>query len=145
LLSSGWRVLAIDQEQTALDLLLARVPVTDRDRLLVRATRFDSLEVPPADFVYAGLSLFFCPPTEFHQLWSRVSSSLRRGGRLAAHFLGERDSWATNPDMTSHDADSVRELFTSFTVEYFGETENDDPAASGPKHWHLFEIIARKL
>ena len=145
LLESGWRVLAVDQAQEAIDLLLARVPDAARERLSVQAKAFHSIELPPADFVYAGLSLFFCAPSDFSRLWASVSSAVRTGGVVAAHFLGERDSWAIEPDITSHRAETVRQCFRGFAVEHFAEFENDRPAFSGPKHWHLFEVAGRKL
>jgi SAM-dependent methyltransferase len=144
MLASGWRVLAVDQEQTALELLFTRAPESDRSRLSVQAMSFQSLELPTSDFLYAGFSIFFCPPDDFPQLWRKVAAAIRPGGRVAAHFLGKRDSWATNADMTSHDPESVRQLFGGFTIEGFVEVEHDRPAVSGPKHWHLFEVVACK-
>ena len=46
--------------------------------------------------------------------------------------------------MTSHTADVVKELLAGLTVDYFSELEHDSHAVSGPKHWHLFKVIARK-
>ena len=34
-------------------------------------------------------------------------------------------------------------LFEGWAVERFEEEENDGDACSGPKHWHLFHVVAR--
>ncbi len=144
LLDAGWRVLAIDQEDAALALLASRVPPDAANRLQVQAARFETVTFPPGDLVYAGLSLFFCPPSVFPAVWSRIRSSLQPGGRFAGHFLGVRDSWALDPTVTSHTADEVKEMLTGLTVESFAELEHDSRSVSGPKHWHLFKVIARR-
>ncbi len=144
LLASGWRVLAIDQEEEALALLTARVPPRGADHLKTEAAKFESVAFPPADLIYAGLSLFFSPPAAFPNVWSRIRSALRPGGRFAGHFLGVRDSWSHDPAMTSHTADEVNEMLAGLAIDYFAELEHDSRAVSGPKHWHLFKVIARK-
>jgi len=144
LLAEGFDVCAIDQEQGAIDLVLAHWEGAPPERLTTRVEVFRSLEMPPCDLVYAGLSVFFCEPEFFPALWSSVVSALRPAGWLAAHFLGRRDTWAADASMTSHDEAEIRVLFEGFSIEHFAELEHDRPAVSGPKHWHLFEVIARK-
>ena len=144
LLDAGWRVLAIDQEDAALALLASHVPPDAANRLQVQAARFETVAFPPADLVYAGLSLFFCPPSAFLAVWSRIRSSLRSGGRFAGHFLGVRDSWALDPTVSSHTTDEVKEMLAGLTVDSFVELEHDSHAVNGPKHWHLFKVIAQK-
>lgn len=144
LLAGGWQVLAIDQEEEALALLTARLPPGVGDRLQTAAAKFESVAFPPADLVYAGLSLFFAPPAVFPAVWSRICSALRPGGRFAGHFLGVRDSWSQDPAMTSHTANQVNAMLAGLTIDYFAELEHDSRAVSGPKHWHLFKVIARK-
>ena len=36
-------------------------------------------------------------------------------------------------------------LATSFEIEALVEIDKEGDAFSGPKHWHIFDIIARKL
>jgi hypothetical protein len=66
------------------------------------------------------------------------------GGLFAGHFLGERDSWAGNPEITSQSAAQAKQLLAGLSIESFEEIEHDGRAVSGPKHWHLFEVIARR-
>ena len=40
--------------------------------------------------------------------------------------------------------DDSRALFDGFQIERFEEEEKDGEACSGPKHWHLFHVLARR-
>lgn len=145
LIESGWRVLALDQEAAAIERVGARVPLEQQARLTTSVCSFEEVSLPPAAFIYAGYSLPFCAPAQFAQLWTTIVASLLPAGRFAGHFFGVRDSWASHQTMTFHTAAAVQGLFQdSFTVEFFQEVEEDGKAFSGPKHWHLFEVIARK-
>jgi tellurite methyltransferase len=145
LLQSGWRVLALDQEATAIESVRARVASEQQARLATTICSFEELSLPPAAFIYAGFSLPFCAPAHFAHLWTTIVGSLLPAGRFAGHFFGVRDSWASHRTMTFHTAEEVQGLFAdSFTLEFFQEVEEDGKAFSGPKHWHLFEVIARK-
>jgi hypothetical protein len=99
---------------------------------------------PASNFVYAGFSLFFVPPARYAEAWARVVAAVAPEGRFAGHFLGLRDTWAELPEISSHTEDAVRELFRGWQVEHFHEVDEDGKAMSGPKHWHLYEVIAAK-
>lgn len=71
LLSQGWKVLAIDKETAAIEQLVSRVTPEYRERLLTEVVSFEHVELPAADFVWAGLSLPFCPPDVFPTLWKK--------------------------------------------------------------------------
>lgn len=144
LLEAGWTVLALDQEPSALDHVRARAAGGLSDRLETQLAAFGTVALPPADFIWAGLSLFFCRPAAFDANWTALRAALRPGGVFAGHLLGERDSWAAHPDDTAHSSEQVRHLLEGLSVESFVEVEHDGRAVSGPKHWHLFEVIARR-
>lgn len=143
LLARGWRVHAVDQTPEGIDRLRSRIAPEHEERLTPVVSAFDAFVFPPSDFVYAGYSLFFCPPATFPAVWARLRASLRPGGRVAAHFLGERDTWAADPALTFHTRAALSELLSGLDVEAWDEEENDRPAVSGPKHWHVHEIVAR--
>lgn len=144
LLARGWRVLAVDREPAAIERVLAAVRDEHRPRLQTQVAAFQDAVLPPADFVYAGLSLPFCPPTHFPAVWAGIVTALLPGGRFAGHLFGERDSWRTNLDMTFHTEAELRQRLAGFTIESLTETENDRPTALGePKHWHVYEVVAR--
>ena len=45
--------------------------------------------------------------------------------------------------MTWFDRAGVDRLLAPLTVERFMEEEEDGSACSGPKHWHVFHVVAR--
>jgi len=145
LLRRGWRVLAVDQQAEAIELTRAHVPAEYQDRLETRVAAFDALDFPPADFIWAGLSLPFCPPELFPSVWSRLVSALPIGGRFAGDFFGERHVWATRPGMTSHTVEAVRALCRPLHLEYFVEEEGERwTTREGLQHWHAISVVVRK-
>lgn len=146
LLKQGWRVVAVDSEPEAGRRLEASVPADLRERLEIRTAAFQELQaLPPADMVHSALSLPFCPPETFGRVWDLVIGSLRPGGLVAVDLFGDRDSWAgEDNDMTFHTRDDVDSLLSSLDVIEVIEEENDGPAFSGPKHWHVFHIFAQR-
>jgi tellurite methyltransferase len=87
----------------------------------------------------------FLTPDVFDDVWSRIVSSLRVGSRFAGHFFGERDTWATHADRSHHTREQVESLLSTFDIEHLDEREYDGKTAVGvPKHWHIFEVAARK-
>ncbi len=144
LLDRGWRVLAVDGEPEAIALLCERVPAADRGRLAARLASFADLALPPADLIFAGFSLPFCPPEAFATLWPRLVAALRPAGVLAVHLFGDRDGWAGHAGMTFQRAEALPALLAGLTVVHQREIEHDGPSGAGPKHWHTFEIIAQR-
>jgi tellurite methyltransferase len=144
LLAHGWTVIAVDGAPEAIARLRASVPPEDAARLTTVVAPFHEVELPDADFVYAGLSLPFCAPHEFADVWRAVTDALQVGGAFAGHFFGPHDSWASTPDMTFQIRDELDGLFTGFDVRQLGEQDEDGPAVSGSKHWHVFHVIATK-
>src|SRR3954454_16666445 len=141
LLDSGWAVLAIDAEPSAIDRL--RVRAGPRQALKVQLSPMEDVVLPPADLVWASYSLFFCDPARFPDLWSRIRAAVRPGGRFAGELLGNRDTWASMEGHTAFARNDAEALFDRWTVERFEEEENDGEACAGPKQWHLFHVIAR--
>jgi SAM-dependent methyltransferase len=145
LLRRGWTVLAVDQSPEGIARLREAVSSADRERLSARIAPFSEVELPTADLVYAGLSLPFCDPVEFDEVWRRITSAVRPGGFFVGHLFGPHDSWAGTPDMTFHTRAEVEILLTEFEIKGLREQDDDGEAVSGPKHWHVFHVIARKL
>ena len=144
LLARGWNVLAVDGEPAAIHRLLKKLPENGHPHLQTQIMKFQELSLPPADLIHASFSLPFCPPEYFDAFWNKIVSAIKPGGRFAGQFFGVNDSWSTKPDMTFRTAGQLRAMLERFEVESFVELEEDGQAASGPKHWHLFTVIARK-
>jgi len=145
LLHHGWQVLALDQHADAIARVEARVPADQRHRLTTRCALMEEAVFPQVDLIYAGLSLPFCTPANFPPVWQQIVTALPVGGRFAGHLFGDRDGWA-GPDLTFQTVAEARALFAGFAMEYFEEIEEDAPTAlQGMKHWHIFEVVARKV
>jgi SAM-dependent methyltransferase len=144
LLARGWTVIAADAAAEAVTRLLAAVTPETATRLTTHVAPFHELELPDGDFVYAGLSLPFCAPHEFDETWPRIERALRPEGVFAGHFFGPHDSWASTPGMTFHTRQDLDGLLARFNVRVLREEDEDGQAVSGPKHWHVFHVIASK-
>lgn len=146
LLRRGWQVVAVDQESAALELLEETVAAEDRARLTPYQATFDALKLPTADFVWAGLSLPFCEPRSFTQLWQVIARSLRIGGRFAGDLFGVQHAWRERDEMTFVTREQIEALLAAFDVERLDERAEERPTAfQGMQHWHSFDIIARKV
>lgn len=144
LLENDWQVLAIDGEAKAIDRLQAKVPEELKSNLQTQIAQFEKATLPSADLIHASLTLPFCHPTDFGELWQKIVVSLGVNGRFAGHFFGVNDDWADNSHMTFHTRAEVKTLLAPFEIEHFHE-KDETGMANGPKHWHIFTVIARKL
>jgi trans-aconitate methyltransferase len=144
LLERGWKVHAIDGEPAAISWLATKVPPEHQGHLQTQVAQFENVELVPTDLLFAGHSLPFCRPDHFAGLWNKIVDAIKTDGRFAGSFFGVRDSWASNPTMTFHTEEQVHAMLTSFEIESFHEQDEDGQAASGPKHWHVFSVVARK-
>ncbi len=144
LLARGWRVLAVDKQVEAISLLCAKVLPEHLDRLETRMVGVEDLTLPPCDLVYAGYSLPFTAPEHFAAVWAGLVRALRPGGRFAGQLFGDRDTWTSDPGMTFQSRPRALALLAPLTVEAFREREEDGSAFTGPKHWHIFDVIARR-
>jgi tellurite methyltransferase len=145
LLAHGWRVHAIDAEQDAFARIERSVPATQRERLTCALGRFEAVDLPKADLANASFSLPFCEPGAFPGLWRSLASTLQPGGLFAGHLFGEHDTWSARAEMTILSRPEVERLLDGWDVIDLRETEWDGATALGePKHWHLFEIVARR-
>ena len=111
LLERGWDVLSIDAQDDAIRRLRARLTDDVAARSTTVVSPMQVVDLPRADLVFASFSLPFCPPEAFPDLWARIRASLHPGGRFAGELFGDRDTWASDPEMTFHDVDAARALF----------------------------------
>jgi len=143
LLRRGWKVVAVDSEEEAIRRL--RTATGDAERLETQVASYENAMLPSCDLVNASWSLPFCPPEVFDIVWERIVASVRPGGRFSGQLFGERDEWATEEDMTFQTREEAEALLAGFELERFDELEEDGKTALGnPKHWHVFNIVARK-
>jgi len=146
LLRRGWKVLAIDNQPTAMRWIRANVRTKYRSQLRTRVASFEKTSLPKCDLVNASRSLPFCRPEHFGFLWHKIVASIRPTGRFSGHFFGINDEWSSLSDMTFHSRRQVKFLLRHFKIESFHEKEWEGKTSSGrKKHWHVFSVVARKL
>jgi tellurite methyltransferase len=146
LLAQGWGVTALDRDPQALSTLALECPDEDRPRLqLLQRSCEDAGPLPAANLINASFALPFCPPAAFPALWQRIAGALCADGLFVGHFFADRDAWAGERPLTVHDRTALLRLFDSWETVHFEEHEWDGKTAVGQrKHWHLFEVIARR-
>lgn len=140
----GWRVLAIDADLGVEDRVLAGLPPADASRVRVRSAPFETLgDLPAADLVYAGFALPFCEADRFPYVWADIRDALRLGGLFAGEFFGPHDAWFGRSGMNFHDRAGVTAMLTGMEILQLAEDDRRGMSFEGPKHWHVFHVIAR--
>ncbi|MDJ0323715.1 methyltransferase domain-containing protein [Cryobacterium sp. PH31-AA6] len=144
LLSLGWRVHSYDADPVARERLTTGLDPGALSRLSFSSAQFEELTgLPEADFVYAGFSLPFCAPSAFPGLWDAIRSAVKPGGLFAGELFGPHDSWGSRTDMNFHDREQVAGLLAGLGVLSLVEEDREGQSAFGPRHWHVFHVIAR--
>jgi tellurite methyltransferase len=142
LLDAGWTVTAVDS--SAAGLALVREGAGDRPGLSLVGGSMADVPIPPADLVHASFALPFCPPEHFAVMWEHIRAALRPGGLLAVNFFGPHDTWAGEEGMSFHSETEVREMLDGLEVLELTERDEDGMSGAGPKHWHVFDVLARR-
>ena len=143
MLRAGWNVHAVDSLPDTKERLQGIAPEDGRLSIEVRA--FQDLRVlPPAELIFAGYSLPFIHPDTFGGFWAVVLDALRRQGVVAVNLFGDRDSWADIPEWNFHTEAAARQLFAGLEILKFEVYDADGQSFRGPKHWHIYDIIARR-
>ena len=141
LASEGFRVHTYDVDPGVEDAMLA---LAESHPIRHRTVRLEELTVlPSADLILSCATLSFVPRADFAGLWQLLRNSLRPGGVLAVDLFGQRDDWAGTdgfyPSRTELDG-----LLEGLDVLALDEREHDGRSFAGPKHWHTFQVIARR-
>ena len=99
--------------------------------------------LPAADLILSCATLPFLRREAFGPLWRLVREALRPGGVLAADLFGDRDDWA-GTEGTFLSRGEVEDLLDGLEVLELAEEERDGRSFAGPKHWHTFQVLARR-
>lgn len=144
LLRRGWRVLAIDWDPTAGDLLAQRLPPELAERVTVLTRDFADIEtLSRVDLVHACMALPFAGP-QFTRLWQAVMAALSPGGWIGCELFGDRDTQAGVPSVAIHTDAEVAALLAELNVIELDTRERDGTSFSGPQHWHVHSVIGQK-
>lgn len=144
LLRAGWKVYAVDAAPQAREVLLPRVPHELAMRLDTCIAPAQTVELPPFDLLYSGYALSFLETGDFRRFWTNVRAALRPGGFIVVNVFGVRDTWADDAFMTFVDRDTVDRMVAGLDILAIDEEDADGSSFSGEKHWHVFDIVARR-
>ena len=145
LIKNGWNVLGIDRENVE-ERIRKRLDENEQLKFKFELQNFEELKRYKTDLVIANFSLSFCNNKKFGSTWNTIQESISAGGYFVGNFLGDKDSWTkTKSEMTFFSREDVDMLFNKFYIIDFNEIEVDKKTALGnEKHWHFFNIIAKK-
>lgn len=97
------------------------------------------------DLINAQFVLLFVDRQKIIRVINDIKKSLKQDGVFVGQLFGPNDSWANNPDISTLTREEVETQFADLEIISLEEAEKDDITALGQaKHWHIFNIIARK-
>lgn len=145
LIRNGWNVLAIDREDVETR-IVSKLLVEELEQFEFFKQRFEAIKLENSNLVVANFSLPFCNKNDFKKLWAKINHSILKDGYFVGNFLGDKDEWKIAKEkMTFLTKDQVMELFRDFEIVEFKEVEKDGLTGLGKmKHWHIFNVIAKK-
>ena len=145
LLENEWNVLAIDREDV-LNIITEKLNEKELRKFRFEKQEFESLKLEDNNLIVANYSLPFCNKDKFNEMWGKIKDSILENGYFVGNFFGLNDEWAkTKYDMTFLSKEQVIELFKDFEIIEFKEIEKDNFTGLGKmKHWHIFDVIAKK-
>ena len=146
LIKNGWNVLAIDRENVE-SRIAAKLSEEELKQFKFLKQKFEYIELEKNNLVVANFSLPFCNKNDFKKLWNKIDDSILKDGYFVGNFFGDNDEWKnTKEEMTFLTKKQVIELFENFEIIEFNEVEKDDFTGLGKmKHWHIFNVIAKKI
>lgn len=145
LLTKGFTVVAIDKAPVFDE----EIRTIDNPRFSGVVSSFVNYDFPEQSFdmVNAQYSLPFNDPMTFLAIFEKMKASLVTGGIFVGQLFGKNDSW-NNPKSkkTFHTKEDVENLLRGFDILKLVEIEKKSRTSMGEKkHWHYFDVIAKKL
>lgn len=145
LIEQGFKhVTAVDSSNTAQE-IYETLPSGKVDYV---TSSFENFSFPEDtyDLINAQFSLPFNPKETFPEVFDKVKKSLKEGGIFVGQLFGTRDDWSKiRDDATFLTKEQATALLSDLTIIEFEEEEKDSiPAVGEFKHWHIFNIIAKK-
>lgn len=146
LIQNNWNVLAIDGTDVE-NLIKDKLNEERMKKFNFQVQKFEKLNLPKCDLIISNNALSFCNRDYFYNMWQKICNSINSNGFFVGNLFGIKDEWNTPDDKrTFLNKEQVLELFENFEIIEFKEIEKDRPTALGKmKHWHTFEITAKKI
>ena len=145
LIKNNWNVLAIDREDVR-DMIEEKLDEEELKNFDFSCQNFESIRLKETNLILSNFSIPFCSKNYFNGLWNKIVTSISNGGYFVGNFFGPNDSWVPIKNkMVFLSKEQVWALFKDFEIIYFKENEYDQKTAMGKmKHWHTFDVIAKK-
>lgn len=145
LIEHNWNVLSIDSTNVE-SAIRNKLSYEKQDKFNFQVQKFEELHLPKCDLIISNNALPFCNKEYFYNMWHEICNSINSNGFFIGNFFGLKDEWNIGADKrTFLSKEDVIELFKDFDILEFEEIEKDRPTALGKmKHWHTFEVVARK-
>lgn len=143
LLSQGFETTLIDKEK-AVEFAVRNF---GSDKLHFFLVDFVDFDFPKNEYDLAAAiySLPFARPDQFLSLFKKVKESLVKNGIFCGQLFGDRDSWHGNRNLTFTRRSEALSLLDDMEIIIFDEKEFEGKTADGKqKHWHVFDVVARK-
>jgi SAM-dependent methyltransferase len=142
MLQAGWQVLAIDASEKALAELKQRAGKY-ASQLTLQAAFFEDMQLPKTMFINAGYALPFVEKNHFNAMWDKIVAALEPNAVFSGHFFGPEDSWVGKVS-TQSEQEIKEHLLKDFEILSFSERKERGNSDSGPKFWHVFNVVAQK-
>lgn len=98
----------------------------DIPKLEVEISKYEDYIFPELkfDLVTAQYALPFCSPESFHTVIDSIKKSLNKGGIVTGQFFGTEDDWSSNPHMTFHSENQVKEFLKDMKIHVLEKKRN---------------------
>ena len=146
LIKNGWKVLSIDKENTS-EIISSKLNNEELEKFNFECQDFENIKLEKNNLLVANFSIPFCNKDYFDEFWKKIANSILKKWILCWKLFGLNDSWAKIIEqMVFLSKEQVLELFkNSFDIIEFNEVEKDGKTGLGKmKHWHIYNVIAKK-
>ncbi len=146
LIKNGWNVLSIDRENTE-EIISKKLDNEEIKKFRFENQSFENIKLEKTNLLVSNFSIPFCDKEHFNNFWKKITDSILKDGYFVGNFFGLNDSWTKmKKQMLFLTKEDVLNLFKeSFEIVHFNELEKDGKTGLGKmKHWHIYNIIAKK-
>ena len=145
LIQNNWNVLAIDGSDVE-NSIKEKLNDEEKEKFSFQVQKFEDLKLPKSDLIISNNALPFCNKEYFYTMWQEICNSINSNGFFVGNLFGINDEWNTPKDKRKFlNKEQVIDLFKDFEIISLKEFEKDRTTALGVmKHWHTFEVIAKK-
>lgn len=143
LLEKGFQVTAMDSEASSKKYIDQLKPSSS---LTYTISTFEDFKYEHYDLINARYSLPFNPSRSFPSVMNKIIKSLNPGSIFVGQFFGVNDAWnVPTSNMTFLEKQGILDYLSSLEILILNEKDEDGALANGSaKHWHVFDVIARK-